>query len=518
MSKKYDVIIIGGGIAGLIAGLNLQKMGKKSIILEHGQQVGGNMSGIWRKGFYFDCGDQSTENVGIFTTLLEDLDLFDPDEWIMPKFRYVTKDVDSCLYNYDQIREDFKKGFPEASDGLDKWFDYIIPRARGLKKMMGDNPNSLALDGMKKWRATIKMMTNSSYMAKEAAEWMTKTGEEKALEFFGNHPNLRFLMGEKDAQNMPLLMHLMFWFTFVKDYYYPKAGLQGLLNKMVDAYQERGGELRCKTTVDKIITTDGVATGVESSKEEHFESEYIINTGNIKRLLTSMLDDPNQWDYKKKQILLAGEVTPAVSSAYLGLNMNSEELRKHVKEHHIVYWKTYESAARDMYDMDAHNKGWTMISAPSLDLPHLAPEGKSSLVVQVFHSYHWNNGWGTGSADPFARNQEYKDLKEKVLDDIIKQTEYIIPGLAKRIEYKELATPRTMARWTLNEEGCIMGWTYDRFKSPLANRGVSFRTPIKNLFTAGQYAMWPAGVVFSALSGRVVAKGIYQGFYRQLFV
>jgi len=518
MGKKYDVIIIGGGIAGLIAGLNLQKMGKKSIILEHGHQVGGNMSGIWRKGFYFDCGDQSTENVGLFTTLLEDLDLFDPDEWIMPKFRYVTKDMDACLHDYDQIREDFKTGFPEFSEGLDLWFDYITPRARQLKKMMGDTQNPLALDGFKKWGASMRMMGNSSYMMKEGREWMQKTGEEKAFEFFADSPKLRFLMGEKDAQNMPLLMHVMFWFTFVKDYYYPKAGLQGLLNKMADAYRERGGEIRFKTTVDKIITKDKVAIAVESAKEERFESEYIINTGNIKRLLSSMLDKPDLWDYTKKQKLLQGEVTPAVSSAYLGLNMDNEELRKHVKEHHIVYWRSYDSAGRDMYDMDAHKKGWTMISAPSLDLPHLAPAGKSSLVVQVFHSYHWNNGWGTGSADPFARNKEYRALKEKVLDDIIKETEYIIPGLSKRIEYRELATPRTMARWTLNEEGCIMGWTYDKFKSPLANRGVSFRTPIKNLFTAGQYAMWPAGVVFSALSGRIVAKGIYKGFLRQLMV
>ena len=73
MADKVDVVIIGGGIAALCTGLYLQKMGKRSIILEHGNQVGGNMSGIWRKGFYFDCGDQSTEEVGILFPILKEL-------------------------------------------------------------------------------------------------------------------------------------------------------------------------------------------------------------------------------------------------------------------------------------------------------------------------------------------------------------------------------------------------------------------------------------------------------------
>ncbi|MCX5858831.1 MAG: hypothetical protein NT056_02870, partial [Proteobacteria bacterium] len=144
-----------------------------------------------------------------------------------------------------------------------------------------------------------------------------------------------------------------------------------------------------------------------------------------------------------------------------------------------------------------------MISATSLHLPHLAPPGKSSMVVQVFNSYRWQNGWKTGTDDPFVRNQEYRELKQKVLDDIIKKTEYIVPGLSDKIIYKELATPRSMSRWTLNPEGSIMGWTYDYLKCHMAKKHVRFRTPLKNLFQAGHYSIWPGGVVFSAMSGKI---------------
>jgi len=515
-SKKYDTIVIGGGIAGLIAGLNLQKLGKRSLILEHGQQVGGNMSGIWRKGFYFDCGDQSTEDVGVLFPILEDLGLYDPDEWIRARFRWATPDLDAPFLDYDQIREDFKKSFPDSSAELDTWFDYIVPICRNMGKMFGGGPQPIVVDGWKKIRANLRMMTQAGFMIRRGREMLKTIGEEKARETFPNDPRLYFICGESSMKNLPMMMHYIFWYTFTDDYWYPRAGLQGLMNKLADAYRERGGEIRFKSTVNKVITSGKLATEVETASGDRFSADYFINAGNLKRLINTMLDHPEKWDFREREIFTAGQLTPAVCSAFLGLDMNAEELRKCMKTNHTIYWRTYETAARDMYDPEAHNKGWSMISAPSIDLPHLAPEGKSSLVVQVFTSYHWQNGWGTGSEDPFARSPQYRELKERVLEDIIRKTEYIIPGLGKRVVYKELATPRSMARWTLNEEGAIMGWTYDCLQSPLKDKYLNFRTPIKNLFNAGHYSVWPGGVVFSAMSGRAVAKGIYQGFLRQL--
>ena len=515
MTGKYDVAVIGGGIAGLCAGLYLQQMGKRSIILEHGRQVGGNMSGIWRKDFYFDCGDQSTEDMGIIFPILKDLNLYDPDDWMRVRFRYVTRDFDVMLYEYDQMREDFKKAFPESSSGLDKWFDFITPLCGALKEMMGSGMLAIVPDSRKMGLSNLRMMGTLAGLVRVFPELMTKTGDKKALEIFPDDPRLSFFFGQSSARNLPLMMHLFFWYTFVQDYWYPKAGLQGMLNKLAEAYQERGGEIRFESTVDKVITSGGLATEVETCQEERFRVEHVINTGNPKRLINQMLDNRNLWDYKDRQIITAGKLTPAVCSAFLGLDMTAEELKKHMKEHHTIFWRTYETAADKIYDPEAHNKGWCMISATSLHLPHLAPEGKSSLVAQVFVPYHWLDGWGTGTDDPFARTPKYIKLKQKVLNDIIRETEYIIPGLSKKVVYKDLATPRSMSRWTLNPEGAIMGWTYDRYQCHMAKRLVRFRTPIKNLFNAGHYAIWPGGVVNSAMSGRIVARGIYHGLWKQ---
>ncbi|SHE50170.1 Phytoene dehydrogenase-related protein [Seinonella peptonophila] len=53
---KYDVAIVGGGIAGLIASIYAAKAGKKTIVLEQQKQLGGRAITQRKNGAYFDLG------------------------------------------------------------------------------------------------------------------------------------------------------------------------------------------------------------------------------------------------------------------------------------------------------------------------------------------------------------------------------------------------------------------------------------------------------------------------------
>ncbi len=515
MGKKYDAAIIGGGMAGLITGLYLQKMGKRSIILEHGQQIGGNMSGIWRKGFYFDCGDQSMENFGILFPTLKDLDLYDPDEWSKIRWRFVTHDSDVTLKSYDQMRDDYKRFYPHAADALDEWFNYFVPMCKMFEKFIPLMAAGISHNGLKKIQANFKMLHLLLPNAGRIMKFMNESATEVCERIFTDEPRLRFLFGEYGYPNTAMIVSATLWYIFINDYHYPKAGIQGLMNKLGDAYQERGGEIRLKSTVDKVLNFGNIANGVETSKGEYFEAHNIINTGNPKRLVSKMLADPTVWDYDDRQKILNETVTMGNVSAYLGVDMSAEELKPILKEHHTTYWRTHETPV-DIHDKDLHRKGWSLINATSLFLPHLAPEGKTSLVLQIYAPYQWMNDWKTDTHNPFKRTREYKKLKEKVLNDMIKDTEYIIPNLSEKILYKELATPRSLARWTLNPDGSSMGWGLDVYNSHMAKELSRMRTPIKNLYNAGQYSIWLGGVITAMYTGRIVARGIYEGFTRQL--
>ena len=54
--RKLDAIIVGSGIGGLSAGVILAKAGKKVLILEQHDRIGGCCHTFIEKGFEFDVG------------------------------------------------------------------------------------------------------------------------------------------------------------------------------------------------------------------------------------------------------------------------------------------------------------------------------------------------------------------------------------------------------------------------------------------------------------------------------
>jgi phytoene dehydrogenase-like protein len=56
MEKKYDAIVVGAGISGLLAALTLSKHGKRVLVLEKSRHVGGNCNSYTIDGFQVDTG------------------------------------------------------------------------------------------------------------------------------------------------------------------------------------------------------------------------------------------------------------------------------------------------------------------------------------------------------------------------------------------------------------------------------------------------------------------------------
>ncbi len=511
--EKYDVVIIGAGVGGLTCANYLVRQGRKVLVLEHGKAVGGNIQGIRRKGFFFDAGSQSTENVGILFPILEELGLYDPAQWHRADFRWVTPDCDVVLRDFPQIRADFKGFFPDSAADIDAWFDFIEPGCEVMRNMMGALPFPLLKRGLEKYRVLARMARVGLPMVRLMPGTLTGPGSEKGREIFSDE-RLAFLFGQFGDPNMLLFMYFSFWYSFLHDYTYPRGGLVALADMLAASLLEHGGEIRLSSTVDRVLTSGRTATGVETDGGERYFADKVVNTGNPKRLVTEMCD-PALLPSRYRETIRNGPVSISVVTAFLGLDMTDEELGDALKSSHTLYWRVYETS-ESVYDPEIHRKNWAMVSWVSRRDKTLAPEGKNSIIVQIPVPYDWMNGWGTGSADATARNEAYRELKKKVLDEIIEDMEYLIPGLRGRLDHKELATPRTLARYTLNPQGSIMGWSYDMYRTPLFGRFARFKTPVENLFQAGHYSIWPGGIVFSALTGKLVAEGMYEGFAKAL--
>ena len=72
---NYDVIIVGGGIAGLTAAAYVAQAGHKTLLCEKESTCGGLVRTFERGGFVYDGGIRAIENSGIVFPMLRQLGL-----------------------------------------------------------------------------------------------------------------------------------------------------------------------------------------------------------------------------------------------------------------------------------------------------------------------------------------------------------------------------------------------------------------------------------------------------------
>lgn len=114
--------------------------------------------------------------------------------------------------------------------------------------------------------------------------------------------------------------------------------------------------------------------------------------------------------------------------------------------------------------------------------------------------------------DP-AFNNSKEDSNDILYKEAIKIAKRIIPDIEQHIDIKEIATPRTLSKFTLNYNGSAFGW----LATPMQiDRNVfPFSTSIKNLFLVGHWVTMGfgnSGVAQVAFCGKVVAKTILRIF------
>jgi phytoene dehydrogenase-like protein len=262
--------------------------------------------------------------------------------------------------------------------------------------------------------------------------------------------------------------------------------------------------LKLGSKVEKIVTRDGAATGVESHGEFH-PADWVISAADYKKTFLDWLDDKSALPAVFRDKIAKAGVSEGITTAYLGLDMPAAELGNWLRAPHASYDELKEDvdvrAAGN--DPDFFRKVGIGLYSPSLHDPGLAPEGKSGLMIQAVSPYHWMNNWGGED------RQKYRELKEKVKQTLIAKASAVIPNLAGRVEFSDLATPRTYERYTGNTDGATSAWSWNPnnkfYKSPMS---IKIDTPVRNLLIGSCWSCQIGGVPSAIVAARKCAGKI----------
>ncbi|MGL4650533.1 MAG: phytoene desaturase family protein, partial [Caldilineaceae bacterium] len=121
-----------------------------------------------------------------------------------------------------------------------------------------------------------------------------------------------------------------------------------------------------------------------------------------------------------------------------------------------------------------------------------------ALQVLAPASFDYGQRWGTERDG--VRGAEYERLKADFAARLLKRSESRMPGLRNHIVQTDISTPITMQRYTRNDMGSPVGWSYtstERWKQ---------RVPfVDGLYLAGHW-VGPSGIYNVATSGRNAAE------------
>jgi phytoene dehydrogenase-like protein len=487
------VAIIGSGMGGLVAGNLLAKKGHKITIFESHITAGGYTSGFWRKGFYFESGTLSFESSEMVFDAMKDIGIYDKIPFTRQYGRWIYGNMDNEAYSSDDLKKALYASFPSEKENLDRYYAEVDHQ---IKVMLGMGKPSNIFQ-------TITLPLKILKVIKLFKKHGNMTVPEFTANFFDKDSSIYQLLQNMGYPDMSAAILGMAIWSFLDDYWTVKTGMQSWADVLVENFKNLGGELKLRSKVDQIITKDGAAIGIRSQGED-FLADYVISASDYKKTFLSLLDDKSLIPQDTLGKIEKAAVSEGVFTVYLGLNLPQEKMKEYLKIPHVYCFK--DNPELDIYNSDDETyfeKSFLLLYSPSLMNPELAPEGKSSLMIQTMTPYRWMNNWGGGDKDA------YRALKEKAKNALIDKAATLIPNIRDYIELEDAATPLTYERYTANTDGATSAWSWNPNKK-FYDQGMmtKIKTPVKNLYIGSCWAVQIGGVPSAIGAAQACAKAI----------
>lgn len=301
--NKYDSIIVGGGMSGLLSALVLSKSGKKVLVIEKKKHLGNNCNSYVVDGYQVDTGPHA------ITQLFKG----GPLNYLMDNyFDYVPVFID---YGDYFIRdEDGLKEVPTTLKGyltmnLLPIKDRIII-TQALTKMLllwelGNNISNVSVQECLPWddlsSDTIEFMNTFSYFlsgkpAKETSVQRMFVGggfiDEDVESYIANKSNgYEYIYDKfKKMSNISKLLN-----NNKVDYnqFYPRNGLKAILKAILYSLPETV-EIKKGCPVEQIIIENNIAKGV-LTKEDSYFADTIIYSAFAKDLPLYVMNLPESY-------------------------------------------------------------------------------------------------------------------------------------------------------------------------------------------------------------------------------
>lgn len=461
---KYDVVIIGSGLGGLVCGYILSKFGYKVAILEQHTQIGGCLQTFRRSGVTFDTGMHyvgSLDKGQVLHTYFSYLGLL-PN---VPVRKLNEAGFDTISLPQGEYK--IPMGFSNFVDGLSAQFPTerhnIETYIHRIREVASESP----LYNIQEINEQVFLNPHS--VKSGASEFIKETTPNSILQnvLLGNVP---LYAGQRDKT--PLYIHALIHNFYIQSAYRLVDGSDSISNSLAASIQAHGGEIYTKSKVVKIHCDSEKAVSAELANGEKVFAQHFISN-------------------MHPQATLATLDTPLIRKAYRERVQNLENTISNFtvyivfKKKTVPYLNTnyYRYNTADVWQCNDYTTDtWPMNFLYMHQAPHDNGNFAEGSLLIAYMRYEEVAHWEHTSIG--KRGDDYKTFKQEKSEKLLAALEKSFPGIRANIESYSSSTPLTYRDYTGTKDGSMYGVVRD--KNFPTQTLVSQRTRIPNLYMTGQ--------------------------------
>ena len=464
LDKKFDIIIIGSGLGGLVSGALLAKEGMSVLILEKGNKFGGLLHTFRREERVFNTGMNyigSLEKGGFleqyfrYLGIMDELDIKRLD---MNAYEEISFGADKKTFKYAQTQsgfiENLTKDFPQYHLQIQEYVDKIWKVSNHFPLLFPENYDQI-VKGNDYLNGSIWKFIKSLNISSKLESVLSATNS-----LYG---------GTKEKT--PLYVHALVNRQFINSAWRFVNGSQQLANALRSKIENAGGALLNKSKVVKIqpISEDEMKLVCEDGRV--YRAGKVISNISPSRSL-QMLDDKRIKTVYKKRITELKN-TPAFFNLYLIFKPESFPYLNR----NYYHFKTEE-----VWGHEKPGKNWPGYFIFYTGLESHNQKYAYHATALTYMDYSEVALW-EGSIKG-NRGDDYESFKEKKAQELIQLLEEKFPRIKNSIQSYYAATPLTYEHYVGTPNGSAYGIEKD-FNYPYKTI-ISPNTKIPNLLFTGQ--------------------------------
>ena len=497
----WDAIVIGSGMGGLSAAAALSRTGRKVLVLEQYQTLGGLTHSFSRNGFSWDVGLHYLSGLApgeperkLLDWLCESPIELAPMGAIYDVLHIGDAEPLSLSRPAESQVLDLKERFPDEHEAIDAWFDAVHKGKEAAMSVLQNRGMPQPIGAFIEWWKRDEVQRWCGRTTAEVAAEITDNPELKAVFFaqWGDH-------GGRPSKASFAVHALVSYSYLERGGWYPLGGSSVIAERILPVITQAGGEARTNVCVEALLIEDDQAVGVRTAAGDEIRADAVISNIGARETVDHLLPeglDHDDW---------IGEIRsfePGIChfSMYLGFEGDIEAAGA-TKANHWIYPN---GEADTVWQNPATSKPPCMfVSFASLKDPQHTPGPKQRHSGEILVWTDWSEVSHWAERAPAERDESYAKFKQDAEARIFEQFEAYFPRLAQLVVFRELATPLATVAITGHRQGAFYG--LDVTPDRMLSSALRTKTPIKGLYLSGQDVASPG--IPGALWGGVLCAG-----------